>query len=301
MVDNVAVTAGSGTTVATDDIGGVQHIRVKATWGADGTANDTDAASGKGLPIQGEAAENAAVTGNPVQVGGRYDSTPRTLGDGDVGGIALDAAGNVIVRSNYDEDAAHSSGDGGFPALAVRRDAKAVGSGTDGDYSTLNVNASGDLRVDGGQVYAFENAPTVTAGAYTADDCIGGEIEITSAARVSGGGGIITQVVMAAEDNDADGWAANNIDVIIFKSNPAGTYTDNTALAVTDADAFEIEAIITLDEKFDCGNVTILQAKNVNIPYICDATSLWAVAVNRGGVTPEATDAIQFRFKMIRD
>lgn len=52
MADNVAVTAGSGTTLASDDIGGVQYPRVKATWGPDGTANDTDTASGKPMPVQ---------------------------------------------------------------------------------------------------------------------------------------------------------------------------------------------------------------------------------------------------------
>lgn len=43
------------------------------------------------------------------------------------------------------EDAAHVSGDTGVAILAVRRDAVAVGSGADGDYSTLNVDASGRL------------------------------------------------------------------------------------------------------------------------------------------------------------
>lgn len=38
MADNVAITAGSGTTVATDDIGGVQYQRQKLTLGPDGTA-----------------------------------------------------------------------------------------------------------------------------------------------------------------------------------------------------------------------------------------------------------------------
>jgi hypothetical protein len=46
------------------------------------------------------------------------------------------------------EDAAHASGDTGVMMLAVRRDAAAVGSGTDGDYSTLNVDSYGRLRVD---------------------------------------------------------------------------------------------------------------------------------------------------------
>jgi hypothetical protein len=45
MADNVEITAGTGTTVAADEIAGVKHQRVKVEWGADGTANDTSAAN----------------------------------------------------------------------------------------------------------------------------------------------------------------------------------------------------------------------------------------------------------------
>jgi hypothetical protein len=45
MADNVAITAGSGTTVATDEVGGAHYQRVKMVWGADGSANDTSAAA----------------------------------------------------------------------------------------------------------------------------------------------------------------------------------------------------------------------------------------------------------------
>lgn len=52
MADNTVLNTGSGgDTVATDDIGGVKYQRVKVTWGPDGTANDTDDAAGKGLPV----------------------------------------------------------------------------------------------------------------------------------------------------------------------------------------------------------------------------------------------------------
>lgn len=51
MADNVAITAGSGTTIASDDIGSVQYQRVKVTWGADGTANDANATTP--LPVSG--------------------------------------------------------------------------------------------------------------------------------------------------------------------------------------------------------------------------------------------------------
>ena len=49
------------------------------------------------IEVVGDAAENAAVAGNPVLVGGRYDSSARTLGDGDVGAVALDADGAVHI------------------------------------------------------------------------------------------------------------------------------------------------------------------------------------------------------------
>lgn len=52
MADNVPITAGSGTSIATDDVGGVHHQRVKLGWGPDGTANEVDTASGKAMPVQ---------------------------------------------------------------------------------------------------------------------------------------------------------------------------------------------------------------------------------------------------------
>ena len=54
-------------------------------------------ASTNTIEVVGDAAENAAAAGNPVLVGGRYDSSARTLGDGDAGAIALDADGAVHV------------------------------------------------------------------------------------------------------------------------------------------------------------------------------------------------------------
>lgn len=50
MADNVAITAGTGTSIAADDIGGVMHQRVKVTHGDDGSA--TDASTTNPLPVQ---------------------------------------------------------------------------------------------------------------------------------------------------------------------------------------------------------------------------------------------------------
>ncbi len=50
MADNVAITPGTGATIASDDVGGVQYQRVKPAIGADGAAADVSAANP--MPVQ---------------------------------------------------------------------------------------------------------------------------------------------------------------------------------------------------------------------------------------------------------
>ena len=51
MADNVAVTPGSGATMAADDIGGILHQRVKVSVGADGSAADLDGSAARGVYV----------------------------------------------------------------------------------------------------------------------------------------------------------------------------------------------------------------------------------------------------------
>lgn len=61
MADNVAITAGTGTTIATDDIGGgVQVQRIKPVFGPDGSA--TDPTLDDGLPVEVTGAAASALT-----------------------------------------------------------------------------------------------------------------------------------------------------------------------------------------------------------------------------------------------
>ena len=50
-----------------------------------------------GLYVTGSEVENAAVQSEPLLMGGRYDSSARTLGNGDAGAVALNASGHVIM------------------------------------------------------------------------------------------------------------------------------------------------------------------------------------------------------------
>ena len=88
------------------------------------------------LLISGAAAEDAAVDGSPVLVGGRYDAAARTLDDGDAGALALDAAGRTIVSE-------HSK----------------LG------HSITRVTADGDIKASAGVLYAVvAGGIGVTAG-----------------------------------------------------------------------------------------------------------------------------------------
>lgn len=112
MADDVEITAGTGTIIRADEVGGAKYQVVKVAFGADGSASMV--ASGAPLPV------TSVVTA----------VTPGT------------SAANLGKA----EDAAHASGDTGVMALAVRSDTPAA-TGADGDYVPLLTNSSGALYV----------------------------------------------------------------------------------------------------------------------------------------------------------
>lgn len=68
------------------------------------------------------------------------------IGDVDVTSIIPGTGATNLGKA---EDAAHSSGDTGVMALAVRKDTSAASSGTSGDYEPLSTDATGKLWVTG--------------------------------------------------------------------------------------------------------------------------------------------------------
>ena len=114
-------------------------------------------ASTNTLEVVGDAAEDAAVAGNPVLVGGRYDSSDRSLDDGDVGAIALNEEGSVKINWEGDLsvsgsvlDTVQSPYSGASRCIrvadAVRNDTlSALTNSTDGDWTPAQVDAQGAL------------------------------------------------------------------------------------------------------------------------------------------------------------
>lgn len=72
------------------------------------------------------------------------------IGDVDVTTVGTITPGTAATSLGKAEDAAHSNGDTGVYALAVRDDVPAAHSGTDGDYESLHTNRDGMLWVTPG-------------------------------------------------------------------------------------------------------------------------------------------------------
>jgi len=67
MADNVPITSGSGISIASDDISGVQYQRVKLIIGADGT-NDGDVYSANPMPVVISGSSTLTITGSTTVI-----------------------------------------------------------------------------------------------------------------------------------------------------------------------------------------------------------------------------------------
>src|SRR5215217_2406319 len=142
MADNVAITAGSGTTIAADDIAGVLYQRVKVTHGADGAATDVSTASplpvsdaGGSLTVDGTVAISGtvAVTDNSGSLtvdgtvsltdisAGEYETVAASATDQALGatGATGDYLSGVLVVPATTSPGAVSIKDGAGSAITV--------------------------------------------------------------------------------------------------------------------------------------------------------------------------------------
>lgn len=137
MADNTTINAGAGgDVIATDDIGGVKHQRVKMEFGADGAAADVSATNP--LPVKiSDGTDTAAVdaSGNVMVAVG----------------VALDRT-NVVTLSANDADrklemnAENSAFTNAFPVWPAKC-RTAVASLTNGNHGSPTLTAAGSLWV----------------------------------------------------------------------------------------------------------------------------------------------------------
>lgn len=248
MADNVQITAGSGTTIATDDAGAGGHVQlVKLAIATDGSATAIPAEATNGLDVD----------------------------------VTRVIPGTTATALGKAEDAAHSDGDTGVALLGVRN---YTGAGTDGDYSVLSVDAVGVLRTrlhrDLVRVQVPSSGITTATTAYSAGDQVGTLFTVANAARAAGGTGRLVGITLL-DDNDVIG----PYDVVLFRASVT-LAADNAAFAISDAAAASLIAVVPLSGAWDLGNNRLAQAHSLSVPYDCSGgTSLYAALITRAGHT----------------
>lgn len=145
--------------------------------------------------------------------------------------VLYDAAGAALTpATDKAEDAAHTTGDTGPVMLAKRTDVAAVSSGTDGDYSTVNVDSLGAVwtrRLDPCSGVAKTHIPINISTATTT--------EITAALAGASNHYYICSIDLVTA-------AANNVALVDDDSDGCGTVTSGLAGGTTAASGWNFGA-----------------------------------------------------------
>jgi hypothetical protein len=187
MADNVAITAGTGTNIATDDIGGVQYQRVKNGFGVDGSF--TDVSSTNPMPqyipatgTSGSITATDAVLGTHGGLGVLLSGTPTASSyvawpiQGE-GGFTLQLTGSFGGGTVWVESSVDSTNgvNGSWTYNLVRQsgvdetfvDASLTSAGafrgTSAGYSYMRVRITGATAPNVAVVWRGAGVPSVTA------------------------------------------------------------------------------------------------------------------------------------------
>ena len=212
------------------------------------------------LRVVGPAAEDAAVAGDPVLGGGRYDAAARSLDDGDAGAIALDAAGRQILVGSADSDAPRL----GAPVMVGGQYKTTPGNLDNNDAGILLVDVQGRALVSGA---AAENAavvgsPVLTGGRYDAtprdlDDGDAGAIALDADANqifvgpaAHDAAALGNPLLVGAEANAADRADVDEDDVAQFSADLAGYVRARLKGYDAAADASKVAPTVTDADRY---------------------------------------------------
>lgn len=163
MADGVQITQGSGTTIATDDVGGVQWQRVKVGIGADGTAGDVSTANP--MPVRGAVVRVDAEFTRPA------NTTAYSTGDV----VSNSASATTLV--DLSNAVRVNGGDAYIVAVRVTTDKKSItpvlrvhfANASDITVSADNAANRGPLYADTAKYLGYIDLPALATPADTAN------------------------------------------------------------------------------------------------------------------------------------
>lgn len=219
----------------------------------------------------------------------------------------------VLMKS---EDGTPTNNDSGVAVLGIRNDAVSASfTASDSKYQMLQFLRESARVVSGG--YTTVIASTLTRPNNTTAYAAGDELTdtgaailtLTSAARVSGGSGVIQGVVVTFSTN----WTTKpSLELWIFDTTSTPT-TDNLAFAPTDAVVDTCLAVIPLTASYvgeattgagssTTGNM-VMDTGPINYPFLTvgSANLFLRVVVRNAGQAGAGSDTVKFRVRVSQD
>jgi len=224
VADNVAITAGTGTAIAADEVvdGTLGTVKVQYVKLMDGTLNSTTKAT-------------VATAAQTMSAG--YQLVALATDSVNVNGLATAANSSPVVIAPQ----------------------------------TTDVSVT----------------PTVTAGAYTAGNVLGGIMNFINIVPSIGSNGVLQSITAKFKATAVTG----SLEVAIFRANPSnGTYTDHAAPTWNSADMANLLGIYTMATvNSKLGTMAIYNLDGIGKAFVSSSTSLFAVVVVDGTPTPAST------------
>lgn len=172
IADNVAITAGAGTSIAADDIGSVWHQRVKIQHGQDGSATDVSSASP--LPVTAPAASR---TTHSISVGLQTDVMMSQLT-----ALTPKFFSETVAASDTDEELVAAVGGKKIRVLSLVSQCGATATDVTFESSTTTRIHKIPAGANGGQVLPFNPVgwfETATGASLTCTTGTGSSTEIS--------------------------------------------------------------------------------------------------------------------------
>lgn len=257
MADGVPITAGTGTTIATDDCGSPGHAQImKLAISTDGSATliPAEATNGLDVDVTRVPADPYGVNADAASASGSISAKLREIA---TNGVVL-KAGTAVVGQVY----------GAMVTVAT------------------DVTRPADTTA-----YAINDALSDSTSAPTT-----GGFTFTSAARTSGGSGVITDATICTA---ADQGTLLQGEIMIF--NQAVTnINDNSAFAITDAEAKTLIGKIPFTLE-DIGNNGWFHAQNLSIGFTCVGTANLRFLIRvKNAYTPISAEVFTFTLKIMQ-
>lgn len=142
----------------------------------------------------------------------------------------------------------------------------------------------------------IEVTPAITAGAYSANDCIGGKLTLALAlASIREGMGKLLSITV--QDLAAQKAA---LKIFFFKADPdAGTYTDNSALDIHDTDMLDCLGVIEVDagDYVDSADSAVATLTGIDkVVKADDKSTVYALVKTTGTPTYAGVSDLKFMF-----